>query len=555
MKNRNRNIRTALAFLAVAFTGTAAAATQINVNPAAYAGKWSIVGATGQLSGAQTVSVEPGVHRVGIGIQGGFYIDVATGGAVTVRNGVSGVGGTGSLDFSNTAIAVEPLEFSGHWAISGVADWAPGPRQIVVVPGTKYAFNAGTQGTFWTTVAGDGTVSVDNGISGVGGLDSLTFNNTTLSVDPADFSGYWAISRVASFAPEAGEVTVVPGVKYQMLAGIWGGFQIKVEADDTVVVQNGVSAVGGVGSLIFNTSTISVEPGAYTGQWGLGYVTWYRVGPATLELVPGVRYQFQAASASKGFSVAEPCAVDPTQFALGGFTFDISCGLADGDADGVPDDTDLCPSVPDPDQLDQDLDGLGDACDADLDGDGFANELDVCPAISNADQADLDGDGFGDVCDADADGDAVPDDIDTCPFVANSDQADSEGDLVGDACDDDDDNDGVEDLADNCPLDANAHQEDFDANGQGDICDGEIDGDGVANGDDLCPLSPLDKPVNANGCTGAQHIVLQCTQDNFVQHGQYVSCVAHAAKQAVEDGLISSKEKAGFVKQAAKSKP
>jgi hypothetical protein len=81
-----------------------------------------------------------------------------------------------------------------------------------------------------------------------------------------------------------------------------------------------------------------------------------------------------------------------------------------------------------------------------------------------------------------------------------------------------------------------------------------VDGDLVHNADDLCPLSPMDQLVNAAGCTGAQHIALNCNEDNFVQHGQYVSCVAHAANDAVAEGLISRKDKARFVTQAAKKK-
>jgi len=48
-------------------------------------------------------------------------------------------------------------------------------------------------------------------------------------------------------------------------------------------------------------------------------------------------------------------------------------------------------------QSDQDIDGLGDACDPDPEGDGVADG-DNCPAVANADQADSDGDGVGDAC-------------------------------------------------------------------------------------------------------------------------------------------------------------
>ena len=81
----------------------------------------------------------------------------------------------------------------------------------------------------------------------------------------------------------------------------------------------------------------------------------------------------------------------------------------DRDKDGIGDECDNCPDVPNPDQIDSDGDGLGDACDN-------------CPKVANPDQADCDGDGVGDVCD-------------NCPKVANPDQTDSDCDGLGDVCD------------------------------------------------------------------------------------------------------------------------
>ena len=43
----------------------------------------------------------------------------------------------------------------------------------------------------------------------------------------------------------------------------------------------------------------------------------------------------------------------------------------DSDADGIDDDVDNCSIVANADQLDTDLDGLGDVCDGDADGDGI----------------------------------------------------------------------------------------------------------------------------------------------------------------------------------------
>lgn len=79
-------------------------------------------------------------------------------------------------------------------------------------------------------------------------------------------------------------------------------------------------------------------------------------------------------------------------------------GCVDSDGDGICDDVDNCPAVPNPGQEDRDGDGVGDVCDN-------------CPDKANADQKDSDGDGIGDACEAvvarcDVDGDGDIDKID-----------------------------------------------------------------------------------------------------------------------------------------------
>jgi len=188
----------------------------------------------------------------------------------------------------------------------------------------------------------------------------------------------------------------------------------------------------------------------------------------------------------------------------------------------------------------------------DADGDGVPDASDNCPVDPNPGQADADLDGVGDLCEADSDVDGAIDDVDNCPTVFNADQSDVDGDGLGDACDADDDNDGVSDDQDGCPMNADPEQVDTDGDGQGDACDGDDDADGVADEHDLCPATPYNVALDADGCSGAQRVEATCGDGGEGNHGEYVSCVAHAAKDAQRAGLLSKGERAALVREAAR---
>ena len=166
----------------------------------------------------------------------------------------------------------------------------------------------------------------------------------------------------------------------------------------------------------------------------------------------------------------------------------------DRDNDGIEDNDDNCPAVPNQDQVDTDGDLAGDACDDDDDDDGVPDASDALP-LDNTESVDTDGDGVGNNTDTDDDGDTIDDSADNCPVAANSNQLDTDGDLTGNVCDDDDDNDGVIDSSDAFPLDS-SETVDSDGDGVGDNSDWapndssesvDSDGDGVGDNADAFP--------------------------------------------------------------------
>lgn len=103
---------------------------------------------------------------------------------------------------------------------------------------------------------------------------------------------------------------------------------------------------------------------------------------------------------------------------------------ADFDGNGLGNACEVCPCLGNPNENDTDNDGIPDPCDSDIDGDGVSNlicmfdddglldskkqeqSLDNCSFSNNPDQNDENGNGIGDRCELDDLCPAIPEDLD-----------------------------------------------------------------------------------------------------------------------------------------------
>lgn len=320
-----------IAGFAIGGLGTLTFATQdVAVDPRAYTGDWSVDNITGTQQGPGTVTFVGGLHYIVTpgASQANFDIFVQSNGIVQVTNSISATGGVRTLTFNTSTVSVDPGAYQGPWGVEhGVSD-VQGPGVLTLVSGAWSLMRVNGTGSFFIMVDGAGQVSVQNGVSALGGQWSLAFNTDAVAIDPATFAGLWNVERLTSIQSGPGTATVVRGADFQVnvASGAFGGFHASIGANGQATIANGLSAFGGTRTITFRTVNVRVDPGLDAAGWFIHNTTSVATTAQRVILVPGVSFELDSLrAASQLLAIGDPCTVTPGQFALAGFSYQVSC--------------------------------------------------------------------------------------------------------------------------------------------------------------------------------------------------------------------------------------
>jgi hypothetical protein len=289
----------ALAFAFLSLVAQRTDAHTISVDPVAYQGIYQVDGGA-QKTGSASFELSTGTHTISV-ISSTFTFTVDAAGQVSSsQNPAQAVGST--LRFKNVTLDVDPGAYTGRYFLrSQLSQQFVGPHAFVVLPSLTYDLS--NISDLWSIfVDGSGNVTCSHAASTCGG-NTVHFNTTTLTIDPSGYAGRWFLrSYFTEQFVGSHTYVVMPGLFYDF-SNITDLLTFKLDAAGNVVIAS-PSATGSGSTLHINSTTLTVDPGAYTGLYFIrSYFTQNVSGPRTFTVVPGLLHELANITATFVFRI------------------------------------------------------------------------------------------------------------------------------------------------------------------------------------------------------------------------------------------------------------
>ena len=197
-------------------------------------------------------------------------------------------------------VNVDPGVYPGAYNVAG-SGYVTGTSSVDLSQGTHSILISGA-GSFSLSVDGSGQVTSDNPTAAQGVGNTLVFNTTTVQVDPGSYSFAYKLNAYSPFLTGQQSFIVIPGIPYNLRIGAADTFTFSVDGSDQVTSDNPTAAVGLGNTLVFNTTTLEVDPGTYSFAYSVSTDGIFLTGLQTFLVMPGLNFNLRVGAAVPNIS-------------------------------------------------------------------------------------------------------------------------------------------------------------------------------------------------------------------------------------------------------------
>ena len=267
-------------------------ALNINIEPGSYSGPYNPAG-QGTRTGPSSIILPAGNnYRVYLdNTHSAFHFNVDAAGNVSSLNPDAASGSGSTLTFNTVHITIDPAAYTGTYSLNGRFS---GVQGFDLLPGVNNygLWLSNTGNALRIDVDAGGNVTSQNAAAATGVGNTLVFNTTTIHVDPGSYKGSYVMgSNNGEGGTGVRSFTVLPGLpNYSMhFSSTLNTLTYDVDPVGQVISDNVAAATGVGNTLVFNTTTVTIDPMAYPSNYyvfpltpGTASVS----GPQTLDLLP-----------------------------------------------------------------------------------------------------------------------------------------------------------------------------------------------------------------------------------------------------------------------------